>query len=369
MNTEIHNVTRMKRERCIEMTNEFVQRRKNGVSYAVVWHENSSGAPRRVCIGNVGAAIAIAQGTLSGFGTVINASGCERTGISLGHLFKSHGRSHMYRTTWNETHLVAQEDRSFLTVENVAASRRRTGEDEEVDGPCGAFIDEHGRLMETYIANHATEAAFHAHVLRGAALITAALDKDCGDTLVHCYAGVNRSAAVIAAFLVHTKRVDSLDIAMEMLTSSAGLRGLKQHIKTRKGVGVVLVEPVLNNKDFMLALARLPVSLTHAHAILDNEVLRVNELLLTKNSHTTDTDTAAVAVVGELFVGDSNNDISIGDPHDISMFHHHQCCVCGNMWGIYACLRCGPSSRLYCSARCRDRYITAHGGICQCQNV
>jgi hypothetical protein len=347
-----------------EATTDLYRRRSSGVSYGRVW----AGGDASVWIGNIGASFAVADGSVLGFSDVVNASGCERNGISLGDFFDIRGRQSRYHTPWDGRGIALQDD-YFADPAEVASNRVKAG---EVDGPRGVFLDEHGRLRRTYISNQATKIAFQALVLRGADMVRAAVERR-GKVLVHCYGGVNRSASVIVAFLLRERIVDTVAEAKELLMEAAQARGFKVHVSSRerrhgKDGADALVDPVLNNPHFVGALETLPTSLAVADAALDAEIEEISRLA--RQAPSPQQQQAASGLVASPWF-DDDSPFCVGDPHDDCLAgvraSSRECAQCGgdDSGQAYACAWCGPRSPVFCSLRCQSDYVVSHGG-CGC---
>ena len=211
----------------------------------------------RLWFGDMGAAIGVATGSLTRFTGVVNASGSELvSGVSMSDVAMRHRSRAKHNSAWDYRG-IALDDRPFLLVPEVIRARLSM---KETRGPSKTFVV--GRtLYSTFSANHFTRAAFHVLVMRAADKITMQLEDTSGDVLVHCYAGLNRSAACVVAYLMLRAGSNFRD-ALRSVETAARRRGLPS---------------VLGNEDFRKALLDLPPSLDVAEDVLEGELRVVAE--------------------------------------------------------------------------------------------
>jgi hypothetical protein len=108
-------------------------------------------------------------------------------------------------------------------VQTVAGQRATYG---ETAGPVGWFVV-NGIRYGVYMTSITTMHAFHVLVWRAAFAIQKLFERsNNGHVLVHCYAGVNRSAACIVAYLMLIEHL-SYDDAVNAVEVANRRRGMK----------------------------------------------------------------------------------------------------------------------------------------------
>lgn len=268
---------------------------------------------KRIWIGDMGAAIGVATGSIMKFSAVVNASGSEIVdGVSLSNIAARHRSGAKHETTWDRRG-IGLSDQQFIQVSDVISNRERS---KEQRSPGRWFLME-PYLYWSYKANHSTRAAFEALVMKTAENIHKLLEETSGNILVHCYAGRNRSAACIVAYLLKYVESSFVD-AIGLLEQAMHLRGL----------GIVL-----DNQDFRDALEHLPVSLEVANENLNKEIETVYQAF-----HNASTDSCFIS-----------SDIM----DEVSILNQTTTCYgprCTNN-ALYSCGACGEA--MYCSKKCQ----------------
>jgi len=170
----------------------------DGASYCRV-HEN-------VWIGNMGAAMRVARGTIKGeFQAVFNASSSEAVGVTFEDEYLKLGVS--YDTLMDEATGVAIGDSSWRSVKQMAAGVAAGATDE---GIYFVPIRRGGRTVMVHRTPFVTRLAFD-HLMAEASDKIERLLRDIGaggQLLVHCMAGQNRSVSAVVSHLVLARRMD-----------------------------------------------------------------------------------------------------------------------------------------------------------------
>jgi hypothetical protein len=269
----------------------------------------------RIWIGDMGAAIGVATGTLRQFSSVVNASGSELIdGVSMANIASRYQSSAIHKSVWDQRGMVMS-DQPFDTVENVVEQRIASG---ETLGPKKSFVS-NGVLYKTYGATQMTKTIFYTLVMQAAAKIQHLMEKSDGDILVHCYAGLNRSAACIAAYLMVFNEITYAN-TISILSDALSKRGLPI---------------VLTNKDFRTALSTMPNSIHDADERANDEIVRVRRLLEKGSTNTV-----------------------VGDEIEPICFSHG----CKNH-AMYLCHTC--KTAMYCSRMCQTvHWLVDHKKNC-----
>jgi len=153
-----------------------------------------------VWIGDIGAAASAATGLVTTFRAVYNASGRESRGLSLAKEYAA--RKISYASMKDDaTGMTLSDSPETLTPDSVAESMV-----EEHDIEPNILIPlPDGTAERVHSVQTATDAAF-VHFMyeanRKIGILAKSVASESGQILVHCYAGVNRSASAIVAYLV-----------------------------------------------------------------------------------------------------------------------------------------------------------------------
>jgi hypothetical protein len=245
---------------------EFLKTFGDGASYHRV--------KDRVWIGGMGAAVGVATGNIGQFSAVLNASGCElRDGVSIEDIAEKRDVHVHHMTVARLPAGYTLRDDKFFTIDELIQKRIDSGEKDNAM----LWVMHNDYEFPIYRTQHHTLASFHVTVMRAADDIHRFLTANMtGDILVHCYAGMNRSASCIMAYLMMYEgipfdkakvrsRFTSLSLAyllIQVYIMNANASRFQIHDKSRVA---------LTNDDFNFALEHLPASLEEAQRILTEE--------------------------------------------------------------------------------------------------
>jgi hypothetical protein len=289
----------------------FVETHNSAVSYARV-HE-------RLWIGDMGAAIGVAIGSINRFTGVLNASGSELIDtVSIASIARRIGRSRAeHLTVWDPCGIALLDDK-FYDVDEVTKARIMW---KETERPTLPFT--HGETVYfTHRANQTTRAAFHLLVMQAANKIKDLMRRTNGNVLVHCYAGRNRSAACIVAYLMS-------DVGQ----SFADALGAVERATQKRGMPVVL-----DNQLFRDALEKMPESMAEA-----NEIFVEEQEAIARNVGKISANTDVGCHIDEPTIG---------------------CSLPGcSKRACYLCNRCG--NVMYCSTQCQADHWGVHSNACR----
>jgi hypothetical protein len=298
----------------------------------------------RLWIGNMAAALGVATGTVKGFKGVLNASGCESVdGVSTANIAYKRQSNAIFRTTW-DIRGISLSDELFWTPKAVAERRFQNN---EVTAR-GWFVVG-TNVHQTYLCNQSTRAAFLGLVSIAANKIARLLEEtNQGAILIHCYAGRNRSAACIVAYLMMYEGMmfqEAFD-----LVANANLRR-----------GNAVGGATLSNPDFVRAL-KTGVLGRDANEALNREIGLINEIQSKMRSDATTVTTTTPVGAERLAKGDS--DIGTSDATvDMRGMLGFSCFRDGcDMAPVFRCETCGNAT--YCSRECQQIHWPRHQHVC-----
>lgn len=220
----------------------------------------------RIWIGNMGAAIDVAEGKITKFSSVVNASGCESTGISLVEIARRNQVQTRHETVWDERGISFMDVEEHQTWKDVISQRIKYHGKSNPGYPHKFFIV-NDKYYPTYGHESTinTDASVLNFLYRGAERINYCLQKyPNGHILVHCYAGRNRSAACVAMYFILYMKMKPADV-IKMVRGSVSKR---------------LFSPGLDNRRFKDLLLN-PVSRNTVDFTLEKEISAINRELLT----------------------------------------------------------------------------------------
>lgn len=174
-------------------------------------------------IGDIGAAAGVAVGTLTTFTAVFNASGCESTGLSFAPEYARLGIR--YETLLDEpTGMTLADCGTCFSLKQIA-ERMVRGED--VQPRQTVVVGRDGSIIRVHSTRTCTDTATIHFFYEANRKLRALARAPGARVLVHCTAGVNRSASAIVAYAMLSRGVPFESAAGQVISSALKKRQVR----------------------------------------------------------------------------------------------------------------------------------------------